>query len=402
MKVIKGGVTSPKGFKAGAVSCGIKRSGRNDLALLYSAVPCACAGTFTTNRVRSGSVVFTERLVKKGLGQAIVVNSGNANCCVGKKEIGDAKEITALTAKKLGLKREKVLIASTGIIGRALPVHKIKKKISLLVKDLNKANATGFAKAIMTTDTVYKEIAVKINIGGKVVTIGGAAKGSGMICPNMATMLAFITTDASIEKSALSNSFKECVSDSFNRITVDGDMSTNDTAIIFASGLALNKKIKKDTKDYFKFLNALKFVLSQLAKKIVLDGEGATRFVEISVIGAMHKRCAEAIARHIADSNLIKTMIAGGDPNWGRVAASVGSSGIDVKQNKVDIYFGNKLVMKNGGGTKVSRKALLDLFKKKEIDITIDLKSGKNSFKVWTCDLTEEYVKINEEYQMRP
>lgn len=399
MKIIKGGITSAKGFKAGAVSCGIKRSGRNDFALLYSTVPCVCAGTFTTNRVRSGSVEFSERLVRKGLSQAIAVNSGNANCCVGKNEIKHAKDIASLTARKLGLKGEKVLIASTGIIGRPLPVAKIKKKIPLLVKDLNKVNGTGFAKAIMTTDTVHKEIAVKINIGKNVVTIGGAAKGSGMICPNMATMLAFVTTDASIEKNALQSSFKECVSDSFNRITVDGDMSTNDTAIIFASGLALNKKIKKDTKDYFEFLNALKFVLSQLAKKIVLDGEGATRFVEISVTGAMHKRCAEVIARHVADSNLIKTMIAGGDPNWGRVAGSVGSSNIAVKQGKVDIYFGNKLVMKSGAGTKVSRKALVDLFKKKEIVITIDLKSGKNSFKVWTCDLTEKYVEINAEYE---
>lgn len=399
MKIIKGGVTAPGGFLAGAVNCGIKKSKRSDLALLYSKKPCVSVGTFTTNKVRSGSVELCEKYLKDGRAQAVIVNSGNANCCVGKKEIKDAGEITGLAARKMGLTKGLVLIASTGIIGRPLPIAKIKNKIPTLTKALKKKNGHLFAKAIMTTDTVHKEKAVMIKIGGKLVKIGGAVKGSGMICPNMATMLAFFTTDAAIEKSALKGAFKESVADSFNRISVDGDMSTNDSAVIFANGMAGNKTVKKGSADYSRFLDALKFVSGELARKIVLDGEGATKFVEIKVLGARTKGHAEKIARHVADSNLVKTMIAGGDPNWGRVGASVGSSGVSIKQSKLNIYFGNKLVMKNGAAVNVSRKALVGIFKKKEIGITVDLKSGNSSSKIWTCDLTEEYVKINAEYE---
>jgi len=399
MKIVKGGVTAPKGFFASAVNCGIKRSGRNDLALLFSEKPAACVATFTTNKFKSGSVVLSEKRVKKGAAQAVIVNSGNANCCVGKKELKDAAFIADSIARKLDLKKNLVLIASTGIVGRPLPVNKIKTKLSSLVKTLDKKDVARFSKAIMTTDTVHKEIAVAINIGGRSVKIGGAAKGSGMICPDMATMLAFFTTDAVIEKGALKLAFKECVSGSFNKITVDGDMSTNDTAIVFANGLAGNRSIKKNTQAYYKFLNALKFVSEELAKKIVLDGEGATKFVEVKVKGAKDEKSAEKIARHVADSSLIKTMIAGGDPNWGRVAASIGSSGAELKSSKVDIYFGKILVMKNGAGTNASRKKLLNLFKRKHIEITINLRSGVAAAKVWTCDFTEDYVKINAKYE---
>lgn len=399
MKIVKDGVTAPKGFFASAVNCGVKRSGRNDLALLFSEKPALCAATFTTNKFKSGSVVLSEKRVKRGAAQAVIVNSGNANCCVGKKELKDATFIADSIARKLGLKKNLVLIASTGIIGRPLPVDKIKAELSSLVKTLNKKGATKFSKAIMTTDTVHKEISVAINIGGTSVKIGGAVKGSGMICPDMATMLAFFTTDVAIEKSALKLAFKECVSGSFNRITVDGDMSTNDTALIFANGLAGNGPIKKNTQTYSKFLNALKFASEELAKKIVLDGEGATKFVEVKVKGAKDKKSAKKVARHVAGSNLIKTMIAGGDPNWGRVAASIGSSGAELKGDRVNVYFGNILVMKNGAGTNASRKKLLNLFKRKHIEITINLRSGVAKAKVWTCDLTEDYVKINAEYE---
>ena len=399
MKIVKGGVTAPKGFFASAVNCGIKRSGRNDLALLFSEKPAACAATFTTNKFKSGSVVLSEKRAKKSVAQAVIVNSGNANCCVGKKELKDAAFIADSIARKLDLKKNLILIASTGIIGRPLPVNKIKAKLSFLVKTLDKKGATKFSKAIMTTDTMHKDIAVAINIGGRSVKIGGAVKGSGMICPDMATMLAFFTTDAAIEKSALKLAFKESVFGSFNRITVDGDMSTNDSAIVFANGLAGNKLIRKNTQSYSKFLNALKFVSEELAKKIILDGEGATKFVEVKVRGARDKKSADKVARHVADSSLIKTMIAGGDPNWGRVAASIGSSGAELKSSKVDVYFGKILVMKDGVGTDASRKKLSNLFKKKHIEIIIDLKSGMAAAKVWTCDLTEDYVKINAEYE---
>lgn len=399
MKIINGGVTAPKGFLAGSTSCGIKKSGKTDLALLYSAVPCMATGTFTTNRVKSGSVVLSIRRLKKGMPQAIIVNSGNANCCVGRKEIKDAIEITGLAAEKLVIKKESVLIASTGIIGRPLPVDKIKKGLNRLIKDLSGSNGTNFAKAIMTTDTVYKEIAVKINIKGKVVKIAGAVKGAGMICPNMATMLAFFTTDAAIEKEALRQAFREAIYDSFNKITVDGDMSTNDSAVMFANGMAGNKIIKKNGKDYAVFLEAVKFAARELSRKIVLDGEGAARFIEIIVKGARTENAAELSAKRIANSSLVKTMIAGGDPNWGRIAAAVGSSGADINPRRMDIYFNRVPVMKNGTGTNASRKLLLNIFKKKEIEITVDLKSGKESGRVWTCDLTEEYVKINAEYE---
>lgn len=399
MKLIRGGIVAPKGFFAAAVNCGIKKSNRDDLALLFSEKPCLLAAHFTTNNIRSGSVVSSEKKARTGFAQAVIVNSGNANCCTGKTEIRDAEEMADLVSKRLDLAKSKVLVASTGIIGRPLPIGAIKKGIIFLVKGLGRRKGTRFSKAIMTTDTIHKEIAVKINIRGNVIKIGAAAKGSGMICPNMATMLAFFTTDAVIEKSALKTAFRGCVAGSFNKITVDGDMSTNDSAFLFANALAGNRCIKKSSSDYFKFLKALKFVSLWLAKKIVLDGEGATKFVGIIVKNAASQKKADIIARHVADSSLIKTMIAGGDPNWGRVAASIGSSGVSVKANSVDVYFGKKLVMRNGVGASAARKALLNIFKKKEIEIIIDLKSGKYSEEIWTCDLTEEYVRINAEYE---
>ncbi|MFA5388281.1 MAG: bifunctional glutamate N-acetyltransferase/amino-acid acetyltransferase ArgJ [Candidatus Omnitrophota bacterium] len=399
MKIIKGGVTAPKGFLAGSASCGIKKSGKQDLALLFSTMPCVSVGTFTTNRVKSGSVILCARRLKKGASQAVLVNSGNANCCVGPDEIKDAEEITALAAKNLGLENGSVLMASTGIIGRPLPVQKIKNGIGGLVRNLSASNGTSFAKAIMTTDTAHKEIAVKIKIKGKEVKIAGAVKGAGMICPEMATMLAFFTTDAAIEKNALKHAFRESVFESFNKITVDGDMSTNDSAIMFANGTADNETIRKDTKDYRVFLNAVKFVSKELSRKIVLDGEGATRFVEVIVKGAKTEKAAEAVARKIALSSLVKTMIAGGDPNWGRIAGAAGASGISFDPGRMDIYFNKIAVMKNGTGTNAGREALLNVFRKKEIEIAVDLKSGNKSGRVWTCDLTEEYVKINAEYE---
>ena len=399
MKIVRGGVTAARGFKAAGVNCGLKKSKRPDLALLFSDRPCVSAGTFTVNRVRSGSVVLSEERIKKGNSQAIIVNSGNANCCSGDREIQNAERITALIARRLGLDEDKVLMASTGIIGRPLPTGKILKGVDSLVKGLNANNGLKFAKAIMTTDTVHKETAVTISIGNKKVTIGGAVKGSGMICPNMATMLAFFTTDAAIERSALRTAFKDAVLCSFNRITVDGDMSTNDSAFIVANGAAGNRLIKKGGKEYSKFLDALKYAALELAKKIVLDGEGASRFVEVLVKGARQKKDAEIVARHVAGSSLVKTMIAGGDPNWGRVAASVGSSGVRIDAKKTDIYFGKTLVMKNGSDRNVPRNILLGMFAKKAIYITVDLKSGAGLARIWTCDLTKRYVEINAEYE---
>lgn len=399
MNIIKAGITAPIGFMAGAVSCGIKKSGKKDLALLFSRVPAGCAAMFTANKIKSGSVIVSMNSAKKGVSQAIIVNSGNANCCVGHREITDASKIVQVLEKALGIKKGLGLIASTGIIGRPLAVGKIINAIKDLTKDLSKANGIKFAKAIMTTDTTYKQIAVEVKIRGGIVKLAGAAKGSGMICPNMATMLAFFTTDACIDKPSLRSAFKEAISTSFNKITVDGDMSTNDTAFILANAMAGNRIIKKGGPDYAVFLSALKVIASELAKKIILDGEGATKFVEVVVKNASKLAGAEKIARHIAGSSLVKTMIAGGDPNWGRIAASIGSSGVDIDREKIDIYFDNVLVMRNGSGTDVSRKLLLNMFSQKEIKIVVDLKAGIQASRIWTCDLTEEYVRINAEYE---
>lgn len=399
MRILRGGVTRPKGFLASTARCGIKKSGRPDLALLFSETPTQCAAVFTTNRIKSGSVIVSTKNVKNRVSRAVIVNSGNANCCVGKREIKDAEAILGLLADKLNLDKKELLIASTGIIGKALATGKIKKKIPNLTRDLKKSNGTRFAKAIMTTDTVHKEIAVRVRLGWKDVIIGGAVKGSGMISPEMATMLAFFTTDAHVERAALNEAFKESISESFNRITVDGDMSTNDTAIIFANGTAGNALIKKDGPGYAGFLTALKYVSKELARKVVMDGEGATKFVDVSVKGARNVKDAEKIARHVANSNLVKTMIAGGDPNWGRIAASAGSSGVSIDKTKLNIYFGDRLVMRNGAGTLCPKKSLSRIFQKRDIKILIDLKSGKGSASIWTCDLTEDYVKINSEYE---
>ena len=399
MQIIKGNLTTPKGFKVSSLSCGLKESGKHDLALLSSDVPCISAGTFTVNKMKSGSVVLTQKRISKGIAQAMIVNSGNANACVGKQEIMDAEDITKLASEILGIPEKYMLIASTGIIGRKLPVEKIKNSIGSLVSGLSSKDGSRFSKAIMTTDTVQKEVACTIDIGSKRVTIAGVAKGAGMICPNMATMLSFCTTDAAIEKAALEEAFKNSVYESFNTITVDGDMSTNDTAIVLANGLAGNDCIKKNSPDHVKFLNALKYVAKELARKIILDGEGATRFVDIFVKGAKTDKEAALIAKHVASSSLTKTMIAGGDPNWGRIAASIGSSGADISKEKTDIYFGKYKVMDNGTGTSVPRAKLADIFAKKEINIVIDLKRGKGSYRAWTCDLTEEYVRINAEYE---
>lgn len=399
MKTIKGGVTAPKGFLAGAVSCGIKKSGKRDLSILMSEVPAVSAGVFTTNKVKSGSLVLCMDRIKRGIAQAIVVNSGNANCCVGVQGIKDAEFITDNLACKLGIDKQLVLMASTGIIGKPLPVEKINNGLDSLIRDLSDVNGAKFSNAIMTTDTVNKEISVQIKINKKIVNLGGAAKGAGMICPNMATMLAFFTTDAKINKADLKTAFMEAISQSFNKITVDWDMSTNDTAVIFANGMADNEEIRKGTKPYEIFSDALKFTACELAKKIVLDGEGAAKFIEIIVKNSKGVKMANLVARHIAESSLVKTMVAGGDPNWGRIAASVGSSRTNINPDKLDIYFGKYLVMKNGAGTGVTRDKLLEIFKQKEIKIIIDLKSGKASDKIWTCDLTEQYVRINAEYE---
>ena len=379
MKIIKGGVTAPKGFLANGVSAGIKRSGKPDLGIIVSELPSVTAGVFTKSSIKAAPLLVSMKHIKKGGGRAVLVNSGNANCYTGKSGLKHAQGSTEIMAKLLGLNTTDVLVTSTGIIGKPLPFHKIVDAAPVLIKGLSHQGGGKFARAIMTTDLQVKEIAVEVTIGRVKVTIGGCAKGSGMIEPNMATMLGFVTTDAVISHKMLAMALKRATGRSFNSITVDGCMSTNDMVICQASGSAGNKKIVAEDGDFKKFYQALEFVCIDLAKKIVRDGEGATKFLTIIVKGAAHEAQAKKIAKSIANSALVKTAAFGSNPNWGRVGAAVGSLGI----KKINEY---------------NMKITFSSFDKKEIAINVELALGRASATVYTCDFSYEYVKINGEY----
>ncbi len=378
MKVVEGGVTAPLGFKANGMYCGIKRSGKADLGLIYCDKPAATVGVFTKNSIKAAPLVVTMRKIKKGMAQAIIVNSGNANCYTGPIGLKYAEQSTEVVAKILDLNPDHVLVSSTGIIGKQLPFTKIKEGAPALVKGLTEKGGTKFARAIMTTDLKLKEIAVVVTIGGKKVTIGACGKGSGMIEPNMATMLGFVTTDAAISLKMLKLALSRATAKSFNAITVDGCMSTNDMVTLTANGLAGNTVITTAGQDFETFYRALEHVCIDLAKKIVLDGEGATKFIEITVNGAKDFNQAKMIAMKVANSNLVKTAAFGSNPNWGRVAAAVGALGLKIAEDDLKINFSS--------------------FKEKNISIKVGLSLGRGEATVWTSDLSCDYVKINAEY----
>lgn len=379
MNIIKGSITQPKGYKANGLYCGIKRSGKPDLALIVSNVPAISAAVFTANSVKAAPLIISQRHIKKNITQAIIVNSGNANCFTGNFGLLYAGKTAELIARILKISKTSVLVSSTGIIGKPLPFEKIQGAAQSLVDGLKTTGAHLAAQAILTTDTKTKEIAVQINLSGKKVTIGACAKGSGMTAPNMATMLAFITTDAAINASMLKLALKQSVDRSFNLITIDGCMSTNDMVTIMANGFAKNKLITSTGKDFNIFFQALTYVCQSLAKKIVLDAEGATKFIKIHVNGCENEEQAKRIGLAVANSNLVKTAAFGSNPNWGRVAAAVGSLGI------------SKITEKN-------LKIKFSPFDKKEISITVDINLGKINTTIYTSDLSYEYVKINGEY----
>ena len=405
MIVVKGGVAAPKGFLASGIKAGIKKSGNPDLALIYSEAPAVAAGIFTANVFKASPVNLSIANLRNKTHRAIVINSGNANCANGRQGDADAQAMAGYIAKGMALKKSEVLVASTGIIGHRLPVRKIEMKAPELILTLSVNGAGDLARAIMTTDTVKKEMAVKIRLGGKVVTIGAAAKGVGMIHPLMkraprhATMLGFITTDVSISKAMLEKALSEAAEGSFNMLSIDGDMSTNDSLFIMASGLAGNRKITTAGKDYRIFLEALKGLCIAVAKMLAADGEGATKLVEINVVGAKTEEDARIIARKISTSNLLKCAIFGEDPNWGRVAASAGAAGVDFDPDKTDIYLGPAKVLSGGSSMKAfDKEKARNYVKGKEVFIKVDLKSGKSSATAWTCDFSKEYVAINSEY----
>ena len=406
MKQIKGGVTAAKGYEAASTAAGIKYQGRTDMALIYSQVPCVSAGTFTTNVVKAAPVKWDRQIVDSGAGvQAVVVNSGIANACTGEEGMGCCKETAEAAAKALNIDAAGVLVGSTGVIGMQLPMQKLVDGIQVLAGKKAEGLQSGHdaALAIMTTDTVEKEMAVEIEIGGKTVTIGGMSKGSGMIHPNMCTMLAFITTDAAITKEALQKALSEDVEDTYNMISVDGDTSTNDTAILLANGLAGNQEITYASPEYETFKEALHMVNETLAKKMAGDGEGATALFEVKVVGAESIKQAKTLAKSVVCSNLTKAAIAGHDANWGRILCAMGYSGVQFDPEKVDLFFESKAgklqIIENGVATDYSEEVATKILSEPEITATADIKMGDYSATAWGCDLTHEYININADYR---
>ena len=406
MKQIKGGVTAAKGYEAASTAAGIKYQGRTDMALIYSQVPCVSAGTFTTNVVKAAPVKWDRQIVDSGAGvQAVVVNSGIANACTGEEGMGYCKETAEAAAKVLNIDAAGVLVGSTGVIGMQLPMQKLVDGIQVLAGKKAEGLQSGHdaALAIMTTDTVEKEMAVEIEIGGKTVTIGGMSKGSGMIHPNMCTMLAFITTDAAITKEALQKALSEDVEDTYNMISVDGDTSTNDTAILLANGLAGNQEITYASPEYETFKEALHMVNETLAKKMAGDGEGATALFEVKVVGAERIKQAKTLAKSVVCSNLTKAAIAGHDANWGRILCAMGYSGVQFDPEKVDLFFESKAgklqIIENGVATDYSEEVATKILSEPEITATADIKMGDYSATAWGCDLTHEYININADYR---
>lgn len=389
---------APKGYLFATVEAAVKKPGRQDIALIVSAVEADMAGTFTTNAVKAAPVKICMKKIASGTGQAIVVNSGNANACTGQQGLKDAKEMIGIVSKESGLSQDLIYISSTGVIGTPLPMERMRQPLQTLAKNIGRADIDGVAKTIMTTDTFPKVVHKRLKIGGVSGTISGICKGAGMIAPNMATMLCFILTDFAIDRKTLAAVLKSAVNRSFNRITIDGDMSTNDTVLLMANGLAGNDPLQAKSPDLVKFRKAVDEITYELAELVVKDGEGATKLVEVLVKGARSEKEAEKAAFAVANSSLVKTAIYGNDANWGRIICAVGYSGIAFKEEKADIYFNKVKVVKDGLANNRDKEATAEL-KSKKIRITVDLKSGKAEAKVLTCDLTEEYIRINAEYR---
>ena len=403
IKFVDGSVTAPKGFVASGVHCGIRKNkNKRDLALIYCEKPCTAAAIYTTNLVKSAPILVTRANLENGTAQAVICNSGNANTC-NSDGVAVAEKTCALVAKALNIDEKDVIVGSTGVIGQKLPIDPIANSIPELVSALSKEGATNAAEAIMTTDLVKKEYAVETEIGGKIVYIGGIAKGSGMIHPNMATMLCFITTDAAISADKLKIAVKTVADKSFNMVSVDGDTSTNDTLAVMASGLAGNAEITEQNEDYNIFVEALTILCRKLSKEMAKDGEGASKLLVCKVSGAKTEKDAKGVAKSVVCSSLLKAAMFGSDANWGRVLCAIGYSGCDVDINKVDVSFASKAgkvdVCKNGAGIDFSEEIAKTVLTEDEIDIVVELNDGNGVAEAYGCDLTYEYVKINGDYR---
>jgi len=396
------GVTSVPGFKASGIASGIKKN-KKDMSVIYSSVPAVSAATFTSNVVKAAPVLFDMENIKNETAQAIIVNSGNANACTGEQGMANTVAMAEKTAACLGIDAKNVLVASTGIIGIQLPMDTVLTGIENACSALSEDGGSDAAQSIMTTDSFSKEIAVSLNIGGKKVTIGAMAKGSGMIHPNMGTMLSFIATDVCINKQMLSKALKSSVDDSYNMISVDGDTSTNDTAFVLANGLAGNEMITSESDDYFEFKKALDYVNTELAKMIASDGEGATKLLEAQIINAPSLETARLCARSVISSNLVKAAFFGNNTNWGRIMCSIGYSGADFNPDIVDIYFKNESgqikIAENGMEVDFREDDAQKILQGKYVNITVDLKAGEHSATAWGCDLSYDYVKVNAMYK---
>ncbi|OPY57892.1 MAG: Arginine biosynthesis bifunctional protein ArgJ [Pelotomaculum sp. PtaU1.Bin035] len=398
-KNLPGGVTAAVGFQAGTASAGIKYKMKRDIALIYSTVPAVAAGVFTTNRVKAAPVLVSMRRIAGGKAQAIVVNSGNANACNGEQGEQDALTMASTAAGALGISEEHVLVASTGVIGQKMPMGKVLPGILEAAGGMNPEGGAMAAEAIMTTDTVPKEAVRQIDVGGKKVTVGGMAKGSGMIHPNMATLLCFITTDAAISSACLNRALKHAVSNSFNLITVDRDTSTNDMAIVLANGIAGNPEIVGEGDDYLLFRDALTDVCISLAIDLARDGEGATKLIQVEVRNALTKEDARLAARAVAGSSLVKAAIFGRDANWGRVLCAAGYSGANFEPGQVDIFLGDEQVAQKGCSLEFSEERALDILDNDTVKVILDFNMGKSGATAWGCDLTYDYVRINGDYR---
>lgn len=406
MKIIEGGVTAAKGFKAAGTEAAIKYQNRKDMAMIYSEVPCKAAGTFTTNVVKAAPVIWDRDIVRgKGTAQAVVVNSGIANACTGDEGMAYCRETAETAGKILNIPYDSVLVGSTGVIGMQLKMDRIKAGIEKLVPALDDSLQAGTeaAEAIMTTDTHSKQVAVSFEAGGKTVTVGGMAKGSGMIHPNMCTMLAYVTTDMNISAELLREAVSGDIPDTFNMISVDGDTSTNDTFLCLANGMAGNPEVTEKNEDYEAFRKALNYVNTTLAKAMAGDGEGATALFEVEVINADTKEHARILAKSVITSSLTKAAIYGHDANWGRILCALGYSGVTFDPDHIELWFGSDagriLIFKNGKAVDYSEEEATKILSEKTVHVTADMKMGDASATAWGCDLTYDYIKINADYR---
>lgn len=404
IKTINGGITAPKGFLASGLHCGLKKNKEmKDLALIYSEVLCYGAGVFTSNMVKGAPIYISKEHLSNKKAQAVIINSGNANTCNGDDGLGKAKRMTLSTAKSLNIATEDVLVASTGVIGVPLNIEIIESHIPALAKGLSKKGNADASSAIMTTDTFKKELAVEVIICGKTVTLGSMSKGSGMIEPNMCTMLAFVTTDVNISPELLEEALTTTANVSYNRVSVDGDTSTNDTLLILANALAENPIIDTKNNDYYAFVEALEYLNVYLAKKIAQDGEGATKLIECRILGAASEENALLLSKSVINSPLVKTAIFGCDANWGRILCALGYAKVDFDPEKVNVYFescaGSIIVCKNGSSVDFNEDVALKILKEKEILIKVELSMGDYEVSTWGCDLSYDYVKINGDYR---